>query len=157
MKKARSSQVQEKNWKSPLFNIILHLLIPLILQRLVPRFWYGPWSLYSPKKQKPVPPTPVLLFKIRLKNHLDLKRRSSTALQNKIEKSLSSQMSLQLKQEMGIFQSSVMEAFNKLSNQQRSLQEQINKPRASATVAKPPLHSVYPTLYQAPVKSRIQI
>ena len=51
-------------------------------------------------------------------------------------------MSLQLKQEMGIFQASFSEAFNKLSDQQISLQQQINKPRASATVSKTPSHSV---------------
>ena len=81
-------------------------------------------SPHSPKKQKLVPPIP------------------STALQNKIEKSLGSQMLLQLKQEMGIFQASILEAFNKLCNQQISLHAQINKPRASATVSKPPSHSV---------------
>ena len=36
----------------------------------------------------------------------------------------------------------MLEAFNKLSNQQKSLQEQLNNPRASATVSKPPSHSV---------------
>ena len=84
----------------------------------------GPFWPHSPKKQKPVPPTP------------------GTALQNKIEKSLGSQMSLQLKQEIGIFQASILEAFNKLSDQQRSLQEQINNLRASALVSKPSSHSV---------------
>ena len=81
-------------------------------------------SPHSPKKQKLVPPIP------------------GTALQNKIEKSLGSQMLLQLKQEMGIFQASILEAFNKLCNQQISLHAQINKPRANATVSKPPSHSV---------------
>ena len=50
--------------------------------------------------KKPIPPTP------------------GKALQHKIEKSLASQRSLQLKQEMGIFKASIMEAFNKLSEQQ---------------------------------------
>ena len=53
--------------------------------------------------QKPVPSTP------------------GSALQMKIEKSLFSQMQLQLKQEMGIFQASIFEAFNKLSEQQKFL------------------------------------
>ena len=51
-------------------------------------------------------------------------------------------MSLQLKQEMGSFQASILEAFNKFSDQQRSLQEQINEPGASATVSKKYSHSV---------------
>ena len=40
-------------------------------------------------------------------------------------------MQLQLKQEVGIFQASIVEAFNKLSEQQKSLQEQINQPSAT--------------------------
>ena len=97
-----------------------------------------PLSPHSPKKQKPVPPIP------------------GTALQNKIEKSLGPQMSLQLKQEIAIFQASILEAFNKLSDQQRSLQEQINKPRASATVSKLPSHCV-DQLDPDPLPGTIQI
>ena len=49
-------------------------------------------------------------------------------------------MQLQLEQEIGIFQASILEAFNKLSEQQKSLQQQINQ--SSATIVKPPSHSV---------------
>ena len=48
-------------------------------------------------------------------------------------------MSLQLKQEKGISQASILEAFDKLSDQPKFLQEHINKP--SASVLKPPSHS----------------
>ena len=64
-------------------------------------------------------------------------------------------MLLQLKQERGIFQASILEAFNKLSDQQRSLQEQINK----SLFPNPPrslLINLILTLYQVPVKSRFQ-
>ena len=75
---------------------------------------------HSPKK--PVPPTP------------------GTAPQKKFEKYLRSLMQLQLKQDIRIFQESILEAFNKISEQEKSLQQQINQP--SATTVKPSLHSV---------------
>ena len=50
-------------------------------------------------------------------------------------------MQLKLKQEMGIFQASILEAFNKLSEQQKSFQQQINN-NLSATIVELPSHSV---------------
>ena len=76
-------------------------------------------SLQSPQ---PVPPT------------------LGTALQKRIGKSLNTKIQLQMKQEMGIFQTSILEAFNKLPQQLKSLHNQIKT--QSATISKPPSDSV---------------
>ena len=60
-------------------------------------------------------------------------------LQKKIEKSMGSQIHIEIQQQMGVFQASMLEAFNKLLEQQKFLRNEI---KSGTSVAKPPSDSM---------------
>ena len=94
----------------------------------------------------PPHPQPLRFESLSLRTPQTAPATPGTALQNKIEstleKSLGNQFNIQLQQQMGVFQVSMMEAMKSLRVEMQSLKKEVDKTSASTSKAGPSKQSV---------------